>query len=153
MNTFQLRSAIEQDEKLSTIMGGVLPADAIPFVVAERPKIYIINTEKSSEKGEHWLTFFFPENMSSPAEMFDSLAEPPSQYGTPFIEFLKLNSSTFICSKKKIQGDWSTSCGYYSLFFAILRSREMALDQIEQIFGSNMDKNDAFVTYFIKNYF
>jgi hypothetical protein len=149
MDSDQLLKLIQKDVQTSSIFGGVLPADAIPFHVAIRPRLYFVNTEDHHRRGKHWVVFFFPS--TGHAEMFDSFANSPARYGEKFVNFLSTNSiSPFQYTRKRLQEDRSTKCGAFCLLFAVTRSHGMNLRMVEDLFtDNNYLQNDRDVQHFV----
>lgn len=52
METSELESYMLNDPHIASIYGGVVPKDMLPNNV-EKPKIFIVNLDKSNKKGSH----------------------------------------------------------------------------------------------------
>jgi hypothetical protein len=88
---------------------GVYPLDKIkPF--KKRPIAIIVNTDKSNEPGEHWVSIFIDKNGSG--EYFDSFGLPPLH--DELIEYLNINCANgWRFNPIALQSDDSTTCGHY----------------------------------------
>lgn len=116
---------------------GVYALDELPAKIA-RPCLIIANTSVASQPGDHWTSFYFEAN-STKAEFFDSFGRRPTQ--PQFKAFLKKNSKSFIYNSKKIQGDFSSVCGQYSLLFLFFRCKNNSMaDYLRQF---NIHKREA----------
>lgn len=108
------------------------------------PASYVINTDVTEHgKGEHWVAAFFTDN--GRCEYFDSYGTAPLK---PIFEWVKpFCSGNIIFNKKWIQSPVSRVCGVYVVFFLLMRSRGVKLDQIIAPFQNeaNFVGNDLLV--------
>ena len=70
MNTIQLINVISKDELARKNFCGVLPIDHLPIKNLTHDCSFIINTDPSTERGQHWVAIFAPLN--GDIEYFDS---------------------------------------------------------------------------------
>ena len=120
---------------------GVFARDKLPEV-KNYPTSFILNTQPTYKPGEHWLAVYF--NKDRLCEFFDSFVFPPSIYGLD--KYLKSKSSDFVSNTQQIQDNDSASCGYYTIFFILLKNRNFSLDEIISFFSKNNFKlNDYLV--------
>ena len=61
MNTLQLNHILKSSRITKKDLYGVLARDQLPEYIPY-PKHFIINTEESSEPGEHWLALYYDKN-------------------------------------------------------------------------------------------
>ena len=95
--------------------GGVFPSDSLP-VSFEKPKSFIINLDPRYKEGSHWVAVKFDKY--GKGYYFNSFGGPPEGSILSFIEKHSPNGYTF--TPDKYQGNLSTSCGYFCIFFIVL---------------------------------
>ena len=105
-------------EKAKSIPGfiGVFPLDEIPQHI-RAPCCFIINTQTSNLKGEHWLAITYEQN--NDIHVFDSFG-----YYYPLILIEKLHhlpNKKIFYNSHTYQKLWENTCGQYCLAF--LRQR------------------------------
>lgn len=125
---------------------GVLAAEEIiGFKKLEKGEYIICNTLTSREKFPgHWIVL-------SKGVFFDSLARRPENYSSNFKNYL-LSMGGYAMSKKKIQHNNSTNCGFYCIYFILMRNQNKSFQQILDSFSdSNLLDNDRIVLQFINN--
>lgn len=124
--------------------GGIYPSDKLPQFLCKKCNFGIIaNTETSSEDGEHWVAFFFPE--SGIVEYFDSFGKKPND--KYFINFLSLQEVTF--NNLKLQNDMSDSCGPHCIFFLMARFVGIPFENIVEFLKCLGEYADSFVKTYI----
>ena len=74
---------------------------------------FVVNTDKSSKPGEHWLAFFY--NKNGKCEFFDPLGFSPKYYNLD--KYLETTSNEYYYNSQQIQGIFSEYCGYYCTLF------------------------------------
>lgn len=86
----------------------------------KRPFAIVINTDRISQRGEHWTAVFGPED--GEPEYFDSFGFPPLIQKVQ--EFMDVNcKKKWIFSNNSIQHPDTTSCGRYCIEFILHRSK------------------------------
>ena len=123
MNTSDIYKFIFHDEKLEVIFKGVFSADNYNL---ERNGIYIVNIDKSSLPGTHWVAYYVADGL---IEFFDS-------YGKNGNDYKLLNGNVF--NTVVLQSNF-TSCGYYCLYYSFLRCRGYSLCNI----AASLKRNDS----------
>lgn len=117
---------------------GVFPRDRLPDIY-KYPCSFVLNTHPSSKIGEHWIAFYF--NQEKKCDFFDSFGLPPSYYNLE--KYINKFSFSFNYNKIQLQNFFSSSCGYYCIFFILLRCRHFSLKDIVEIFSkSDFSLND-----------
>ena len=147
MDTSELLSCAESDPIVKELFGGVFPRDKLPSKVKTFPRAYIANTDNSREPGKHWVVFFF-ENEHY-AEFFDSYGNAPEYLAPEFERFLKKNVANYVHNTERLQGDYSTVCGQFCLFFLYQRCRGRDIFDIVRLLGDDAEINDMMVNEFI----
>ena len=122
--------------------GGVFPADCLPIKIDK--KLYIMNTDPSDLPGKHWVAMFTGDK----PEFFDSLGNPPSFYRKTFEQFLINAGPDYIYNCQRIQDFGSTTCGYYCIYYVLLKSMGYSINDIVTSFGKNLQSNDRIVESF-----
>ena len=148
MNTQQLRCILKRSPKTCHVP--VISVDQLPANVLQYPHGYIVNTRDSTQPGKHWVAFWF----ESPGygQFFDSFGKRPGYYRHEFTKFLKENTVNYEWNTKVLQHDDSKTCGLYVLFYILLKSKGITLQQIQQRFTSDRI-NDKFMYRFAHYYF
>ena len=142
MNTKQIQCVINCDEVMKNIVVGVYARDQIPQNIPNTPYGYIVNTDASDKRGAHWLAVLIDSN--NKGEFFDSYGHSPQFYNFPFE--LSYNS-------KRLQSSYSLVCGHYCLYYLLNRCRNISMKTIVNIFGSEYNDNDSYVSKYIENAF
>ena len=77
MNTLQIERLLKKDLKSKTIFKKVCALDQLEKPTF--PSAYVINSDPSSEPGEHWVAVYFDKR--GRGEYFDSYGLPPTLIG------------------------------------------------------------------------
>ena len=142
MNTTQVEKALLKDKYVKKHYCGVIPLDFLPKKKLKTSCYFIVNTHKSYQPGEHWLSIYIPKK--GPIEYFDSYGLKPSN--KEILNFLKRNRNHYIYNNVKIQGINSLNCGKFSIFFIYFRSRNFKMKDYLKFFSTNKTDNDLFIT-------
>lgn len=137
MNSLNIQQNLSGDAYSSVHFCGVLARDQLPQIV-KWPSSYVINTDKSSEPGEHWLAFYYDKN--GKCEFFDPLGFSPKYYNLE--DFLKSSSKIYYYNTQQLQGLFSEYCGYYCTLFILIKSRNFNLNYFLKLFTKNTTTND-----------
>jgi hypothetical protein len=149
MNSIQIFEILSKDPYSKKYFQTVLAIDDLPlFKKKLKSKAYVINTDKRSRKGEHWLSVFY--DGQSNCQFFDSLGFGPEIYNME--DFLKTTAKSIQINKFPVQSVFSEFCGFYSILFILIRSRRISYINFLGYFNSNTLKNDFNLNYFINNY-
>ena len=146
-------STIEIDEKLKSVPGflGAYPYDELP----ERPTgdfSLIVNTEKGTEPGDHWIPIICKDN-----HMFfvDSFGRAPAsqlfskEFKETVLEFMAGYKKHW--NRRMVQYIFSNVCGEYAIYF-IKEMQEKSMHVALAIFGIDLRKNDSLVVDIVNSY-
>jgi hypothetical protein len=146
MNTTQLRRALLSDPNTKRCYGDVCPADRLPSIVHPRPRLYIVNTDKSGRPGTHWVSFYFPPR--GPVEFFDPAGHAPEYYHHRFKCVVLANGPHYLYSTNRIQDFDTVTCGQYCLFYALRRCRGSSMRNIIRSFSTtDLSANEEKVSH------
>lgn len=119
---------------------GVYPRDMLP-IPRQRPCIIVANTDRSHERGTHWVAFYFTETTDY---YFDSYGLYPSQL--EFVMYLnKYSHKNWVYNCKQLQGVSSAVCGHYVTLFTRCMSKGYSFDEFVHMFSNNHVENDKLV--------
>ena len=107
MNSLEIYEKLTGDDMSKKNFVNVLARDELPLKI-KWPSSFVINTDKSSKPGEHWLAMYYDKNGS--CEFFDTLGFSPKYYDLN--EYLKASSHEYFYNPQQIQGLFSHYCGY-----------------------------------------
>ncbi len=151
MDTSLLNRILRTDAVTIKQFGGVYPADKLPTIVRHRPRIYIANTDPSSEPGKHWVSLYFPRN--GPSEFFDSLGHSPRYYGWRFERALLNEGRGYLFNGLRIQQEGTITCGQFCLYYAFHRCRGESMDKIVKRFHRhNLRLNEDIVELYFRDF-
>lgn len=146
MNTSEIAKILNCNEYTNKYFKGVYSLDKIPNF-KKRPALLVINTDLSSEPGEHWVAIFLPKK--GYPEFFDSYGRRPQK--KEFLSFLIKNFKRYVYNKKRLQSSFSAVCGQYCCVFLWFRSFGQSMKEFLKNFDStNYAQNDKLVKQFFK---
>ena len=87
---------------------------------------YIINSDPSYRPGEHWIAVYFDKQ--GRGEFFDSYGLHPDFNG--FTTLMNQNSNEWIYNNKTLRSLFSVVCGYYCIYYVLLRCRGFCMRTI-----------------------
>lgn len=146
MNGLEVLKYISKDASLLSLFGGLFAKDQLTFDIPDRNIFYICNTDLAKNRGKHWIVIYSTLG-SNRIEYFDSLGNYPPHN---FVKFMTKTKKSIIFNKKKVQATSSKSCGYFCLYFIMLRYRNISYKNIIDNFSNSNDLNEKHVTEFIK---
>ena len=151
MNTEQLICVINRVPRLKDIVQGIYTRDTLPSTVTKYPSAYIVNTDVSTGEGIHWVLFYF--ETASYAEFYDSFGKSPKMYYSQFEKFIYNNVSNVKYNTMKMQSPYSQVCGYYVIYFLIMKLLKYTMSDIQSYFTSDKQLNDDHVYGFVIHQF
>ncbi|VDI46815.1 Hypothetical predicted protein [Mytilus galloprovincialis] len=101
------------EDTLSGLPVTVCCAEDLPSYVSDRPRTFVVNTDKCDQKGSHWVAFHFPA--SGLPEFFDSLGRYPETYQRYFRNVLIVNGPEYCVVGNQINPMISNTCGLYCI--------------------------------------
>ena len=132
MNSRDIVALINADPSARRVFVGVFSRDDLPErVCARRRSAFVINTDKKTGPGEHWVSVFF--NGKGSGEYFDSFGAPPLHKN--ITTFLSKNCRTYKHNSRMIQGMLSQSCGLFVVYFIMRKSRGFSLQRLLKPFS------------------
>lgn len=151
MNTQQLRDILSRDKFTKTLFLDVYASDQLPKKVSQFPSCLVVNNDKSTGRGEHWICFY----ISSPSkiEFFDSFGNSPSFYKGAISEFAsqykKCNYNSLM-----LQSPVTAVCGQYCVYYLYFKCRGYSLRKIISRFvNQKYACNDPCVYNFVVRHF
>ena len=139
----QITRRLKNDEYASKSFIGVFPRDILP-AIKMFPSSLVINTDPSHSPGSHWLAVYFDSQKK--CTFFDSYGNKPEYFS--LMSYLQKYSYEVEYKNQRIQAINSDTCGFYCIFFLLLKSRGFSLEIIQKMFfENNFDLND----FLIKN--
>jgi hypothetical protein len=123
--------------------GGTFPCNKIP-TTKKYPCGYVINTDPSSERGEHWVAILLlAPNIG---EYFDSFGLPP--LCKAIVHYLRTNCAISCAySTLTLQHPLSISCGKFALEFLQNRFEGKTYREFLALFSRDLGLNDEIVRH------
>lgn len=140
MNTHQIEKA------MAGVPGfvGCFARDQLPRKTT-RPAGLIVNTDRSTEAGTHWLCYFIDSNGQS--EFFDPLGQPIPK--NEILQFAKRNGPSgwpsTVVNGFAYQSETSTKCGDFCIYYLTRRLNGSSICEIHATLSSNASVNDSIV--------
>ncbi len=145
LNTIQIYNVLKSDPFSKLFFKMVLPRDKLPNTI-KYPSAYVVNTDNHDKGGEHWLAFFY--DSSGFCTFFDSFGQSPEVYN--FEKYIRQTSKGFSYNKTQLQSILSTTCGYYAIYFVLLMSRGLGLEDVLLFFDrKDFVLNDYKILYLL----
>lgn len=137
------------DQATRTVFQGLGASDFLPRRI-RYPSAYVLNTDRQSGPGIHWVAVYFNKDRS--AEFFDSFGLNPGVHG--FSDFLTRHSRSFSYNHIQLQSPHSITCGYFCVFFLFHRCRGVPMSTIVSWFDPVCKSwNDHVVSEFVYDLF
>ena len=105
--------------------------------------LFIYNLEPSYMGGSHWVSTYVRDNVIN---YFDSFGMMPFQ---ELVDHAKRKNLTLLHQNQQIQNLYTTSCGYFCLYFLNEMNKGVDYFDLLQVFDFDANKNEKF----IENYF
>lgn len=152
MNTSQLQCCIKCDYTMRNKVQ-VVAADQLPDTLTSLPCGFIANTDIATKAGSHWCAFYF--DPVGNGEFFDSYGKAPQFYNIHFLNFFNHHARKGKkVNNKRIQGDFSSVCGLYSLLYLKRRLNNVPMNEIIKPFSQTaFTQNDQYIYMYISQSF
>ena len=118
---------------------GVFSVDNMP----EDPRLLVCNTDPCNKSGRHWIAIYIADGRG---DFFDSFGRRPN---AAFERYMNRHCVSWNFNDKQLQSVVSKFCGYYCIYFCILRSRGVDMCKIVHSFSSDTGLNDALVHAYV----
>ena len=146
MNSGQLHSALSNAKETGHRFRGVYARDGLPRNL--RKGFYIVNFDKKGEPGSHWICI---EN-GDEIVYFDSYGRTPPRF-TGLARYWR-GKKNVVRNTKKLQHDYSTTCGQWCMYFVWRRCCGWTLKNIVSPFRKGTPLvNDYVMNHLIKTKF
>ena len=133
----QLNYLASKHPALDRVYRGALPSDGLPRrLETDLPLAFIVNTDPTGQPGTHWLALWIEDQQ---CQVFDSFALPLQIYPgvDPLIHWLDRHCKNITTNRQSVQAVTSQTCGYYALFYLMLKSEGGTLEQFLNHFKPN----------------
>jgi hypothetical protein len=144
MNTLDLEHAIKSNKITRKNFVGVLSRNQLPSSISF-PSHFILNTQNSNQRGEHWLGLFYDVN--GHCSFFDSYGNSPQYFN--LLDFIKKTSNSYDFNNLKIQ-NFSTYCGIYCIFFVYCKNLGYSTLKIKNLYKAIQKRYNSVDFYFKK---
>ena len=124
---------------------GVLPLDALPRKVEQRPAFLIVNTQTSDLPGNHWLCLLLFDD--GRGEIFNSSGQPPP---TAIAQWMNEMCRVWTYNSEQYQSFGSAMCGAYCIFVVLNRLQHSSLSQTLRPFSTSLASNDVLMTRYYR---
>ena len=148
MDSIQLRKILTADKYVQQYKGNVIAIDELINFNWQQLNFhyFIVNNQTRDKGGQHWFAIFFPGDIFSPVEVFDSLGKPPASYNPILTDFLKNQRAQYCYNSLRVQSKASVACGAFCLYFISLRCIGKSYESIVETFHpTNYDFNESLV--------
>ena len=150
MNTLELRRSLGILSCKNNVFSAVLAANELPLRVKKKPCFFIVNTDNNTQKGQHWVVFYFP--LKGNPEFFDSLGNSPYHYNKKFQYILIREGKRYKYFSSRLQNKGSKYCGYYCLYYILARCNGVKYEDVFKNFSNNLYINDMIIRKKIGRY-
>ena len=127
---------------------GAYPFDELPKA-RQNDFSVIVNTEPSTEPGDHWLPIIFKNGVFYFVDSFGRSPRSPlftQEFKRTINEYIK--GYKYKYNPNMIQSLFSNTCGYYSIYF-IRELQDKSLREALDIFNDNFKSNDKLVVDYV----
>jgi hypothetical protein len=165
MNTLQidhaLRSCSSWQERARNIFRGTFAINQVPWVYTlNAPFGLVVNTEPSSQAGDHWIALFQSEK-TQPVEILDTrgysyskeLLSARENYIHHLLDVLMIDD--YQINRLPLQSPCSSLCGEYCILFLYCRMMlGLSFESYLSLFSeTDLYENDRFVLHFVHQHF
>jgi hypothetical protein len=122
---------------------GVYAIDTLPNSLRKIPSAYVINSDRASGPGIHWISLYVDER--NHAYLFDSYGNSPVFYGLD--TYLNDNCKSWSFNRNILQSPLTSICGAYCVYFVMMKNADVK--EWLQPFTDNVILNDCIVLDFV----
>jgi len=138
MNTDEIRRALRGTKNFDDVYS----IDTLP----PRPRgLLVCNTQPSNKPGDHWICIHVDKH-ADVGEFFDSLGRPPD---TVLKRYMDAACKHWTFNSRQLQSVVSAFCGHYCIYFCVLRSRDITMNEIVASFSNDTGFNDCMMHAFV----
>lgn len=145
MNTIEIQKHLNKIH--CSLKNNVYAANRLPLYV-KTPMYLISNLDPDSEPGSHWVGMYIDRN--GIGGYFDSYGRPPTGHHKAFF---RRNARHWDFNRYRIQLDWSSVCGEYSLTYLHYMYYGNTLRDYLSMFCEDKFINDIVVSQLFKRLF
>ena len=124
------------------IYRGTFASDELPTNIS-RPCVIVVNTDPASRPGRHWICMYF--DTDGHGEFFDSFGMRPKRV---FERYLNEKCIAWTFNLKQMQSLISRFCGHYCIWYCMLKSRNVSLNELVRTLTTDTGLNDYLVHRF-----
>jgi hypothetical protein len=122
---------------------GVFSRDTLPKQF-KLPMGLIVNTDASTQFGQHWVAIYIDENAFG--EYFDSVGLPP--FREEFLKFLYCHCDEHVFNNVQIQCPDCITCGEYCCAYLAARFNGLDFPNFINLFTPNTYNNDKLIRHY-----
>ena len=127
------------------IFKGTYPSDFIPLTSTKHSQAYIINTDRDSSPGSHWVGLIISNDN---CYYFDSFGF--ENLNLDILSSLKnVGLKYYHFNSQQIQPFYSDKCGFYCVSFILSFVYGMTYSKFIEIFSIDLEKNDQICMQFL----
>jgi hypothetical protein len=163
MNTLQIDHALRScswNDRARTVFKGTFALNQIPLAYTLNPPYgLVVNTEPSSQAGDHWIALFQSER-AQPVEILDTRGDSyskeltaPENYIPHLLDVLMIDD--YQINRLPLQSPCSSLCGEYCILFLYCRMMlGLSFESYLSLFSeTDLYANDRFVYDFVHQHF
>lgn len=143
INTEQLKDMLSHFKCLRNVCINICAINTLPRnTYRHYPQVFIVNVDPLPNPGTHLVCVIFTNGTS--VEYFDSLGLPmPDRVK----RFINENGDNCVYVRKKLQSHTSDVCGFYVIFFILMRiCFRISVQKVFDMLDQDLKKPDPFVT-------
>lgn len=149
MNGYAIESAMRSDAHVKTQYIGTFAADTLPRHVHALPALLIVNNQKNTQEGEHWLAIAIDNKRHG--IFFDTYGRAP--FVRSHRNFLNRNCTRWTYNTKCLQSIGTDVCGQYCITFLMHQAHGVRLkDFLKTYFTDDTLANDITVSELFDHY-
>ena len=151
MYGYEIQHILDCGVWIKNLNAEVVSKDKLPEQKPYHIKAYIVNTDPSTEEGEHWVAVIF--NANNDIFYFDSYGFPPME--KEVLNFIQDHTTRWTFNKQTLQSLLGQTCGAYCIFALTTASQGSNLPKCLQktFYTINHHRNDQFIkTWLYQNY-